>query len=261
MGALFVCLWIYFPGMPSAQASQTCASTRFDEIATVARVTDGDTLRLQDGRAVRLIGINAPELGHDDRPAEPMAKQARDALKAMLGRGARVGLQYGREKHDRYRRLLAHVYLPGGESVQARLLVSGMVAQIVVPPNLGRLACYRKAEQQARKGGKGVWRGIYRAIPVESLGPNSRGFKRITGRISRIGESRKSVWLNFTSPDGDYAGEQVAVRIARHDLPLFTSWQPQSLAGKKVVVRGWLTAYRRQLVMRVRHPAGIEIVR
>ena len=38
----------------------------------VARVVDGDTVRLRDGRSVRLIGINAPELAHNGRTTEPL---------------------------------------------------------------------------------------------------------------------------------------------------------------------------------------------
>ncbi|MHB8822818.1 MAG: thermonuclease family protein, partial [Pseudomonadaceae bacterium] len=43
----------------------------------VAQVIDGDTLRLTDGRSVRLIGLNTPELGRKGRAAEPLADAAR----------------------------------------------------------------------------------------------------------------------------------------------------------------------------------------
>lgn len=43
----------------------------------VRQVLDGDTVRLGDGRSVRLIGINAPELGRKGRPSEPYAEAAR----------------------------------------------------------------------------------------------------------------------------------------------------------------------------------------
>ena len=35
------------------------------ETATVRHVVDGDSVILTDGRQIRLIGINAPELGRD----------------------------------------------------------------------------------------------------------------------------------------------------------------------------------------------------
>ena len=76
--ALFVCLLFSFTVWSAQLAAQTCTTPPFDETVEVAKVTDGDTLRLRDGRSVRLIGINSPELAHTDKPAEPLAEQARD---------------------------------------------------------------------------------------------------------------------------------------------------------------------------------------
>ncbi len=230
-------------------------------MAVVAKVVDGDTLHLQDGRSVRLIGINSPELGYDDKPSEPLAEQARDAFRAMVKPKDKVGLVYGREQHDRYRRLLAHVYLTNGKSVEAQLLKAGLAAQIVVPPNVGQLDCYHAAEQRARQVVEGVWAGIYRPIPIEQLARDSKGFHLIIGRITRVGESKNSMWLNFAGPASEGSREVVAARIARTDLPAFADLKPQTLLGKTVIVRGWVYHYKFQQVIRVRHPASIELVR
>ncbi len=45
----------------SVRASQ-CMPTQFDETVTLAHVNDGDTITLTDGRLVRLIGIDSPEI-------------------------------------------------------------------------------------------------------------------------------------------------------------------------------------------------------
>jgi endonuclease YncB( thermonuclease family) len=266
-GALFVCL--LFPFVQAAAldqpAAQTCRAERLDETAVaVEKVVDGDTLHLQDGRSVRLIGINSPEVGYADKAAEPMADAARDALKDMLGPKAKVGLRYGREEHDRYQRLLAHVYLANGESVQARMLAAGLAAQIVVPPNLGQFDCYRAAEQTARKTSKGVWSGIYRPLPIAELSPAARGFKILTGRIERVGQSKNSFWLNFPKRPGEGRREGVAVRIAKKDLGAFVGWRSpmkiDALQGKTIVVRGWIYQHKKQQVIRVRHPASIDVL-
>ena len=276
-GALFVCLLLPFAQATAQTAAgkalvleqggpQTCRAVQLNETAVaVAKVVDGDTLHLRDGRSVRLIGINSPEVGYADKPAEPMADAARDALKAMLGPTAKVGLRYGREKHDRYRRLLAHVYLADGESVQARMLTAGLAAQIVVPPNLGQFDCYRAAEQSARKANKGVWAGIYRPLSVAALSREARGFKVLTGRIERISQSKNSFWLNFVKHPGEGRHEGVAVRIAKQDLDAFIGWRTpmtiKSLQGKTIVVRGWIYEYKQHQIIRVRHPASIEVLR
>jgi endonuclease YncB( thermonuclease family) len=255
-GALFVCLLLI--GATPAWALE-CPAAHIDERAAVARVVDGDTLHLKDGRAVRFIGINSPEIGHDGKPSEPLAKEARQALKAMLGEQATVGLQYGRERHDRYGRLLAHVYTADGDSVEARLLAAGLAAQIIMPPNVAQLDCYQAAERRARQADKGVWQGIYRPTPVLQLPREVRGFRVVSGRVERVGESKRSVWLDFERRPGVGPREGLAVRIARKDLADFPDWRPQSLRGKTLTVRGWIYAYKRQQVIRVRHPASMEV--
>src|SRR3569833_3580335 len=52
-------------------AAAECGVDRVDAEVTVARVYAGDTVRLNDGRHLRLIGLEAPELGRDGAAAEP----------------------------------------------------------------------------------------------------------------------------------------------------------------------------------------------
>jgi len=47
------------------------------EWVTVKRVNDGDTVHLADGRFVRYIGVNAPEINHERNTAEPFGFEAR----------------------------------------------------------------------------------------------------------------------------------------------------------------------------------------
>jgi len=258
-GALFVWLLLVGGGLASPVWARECPAAHIDERSAVAQVVDGDTLHLKDGRAVRFIGINSPEIGRDGKASEPLAEEARDALKAMLGDNAVVGLSYGRERKDRYGRLLAHVYLADGDSVEARLLAAGLAAQIIMPPNVAQLDCYQAAERRARQAGKGVWQSIYRPTPVAQLGREVRGFRIVTGRIARVGESKRSLWLDFQRRPGEGPREGVAVRIARKDLAQFPDWQPQTLRGKTITVRGWIYSYKRQQVIRVRHPASMEV--
>jgi endonuclease YncB( thermonuclease family) len=70
----------------SALARADCAADRIDELARVARVHDGDTVVLHDGRKLRLIGINTPELPREDSPGQPFAQEARAALATLLAR-------------------------------------------------------------------------------------------------------------------------------------------------------------------------------
>ncbi len=105
-----------------SDTSSHCAPGKINDYARVRYVYDGDTVLLEDGRKVRLIGLNAPELGRDDQAPEPRAAAARDALVAILDSHRQIGLRYGRERHDRYGRVLAHLYLEDGVNINALLV-------------------------------------------------------------------------------------------------------------------------------------------
>jgi len=259
-GALFV--WLLFCVASFAQpvVAQSCAADRVDETAVLAKVIDGDTLRLKDGRSVRMIGINTTEIRRDGKPSEPLAEQARETVRSMLGRNDIVGLRFDRERHDQYGRLLAHVYLADGQNIEEHLLKAGLAAQIVVPPNNDNIVCYRAAEQVARATQKGVWRDYYRPLPVEEVPAGARGFRVITGKVLRVGQSKKSWWINFMPrPERGEQGKGVAVRISRDDLGSFDVKQLRDLPGKTIIVRGWMYPYKKQQVMRLRHPANFEV--
>src|SRR5471032_1000981 len=77
-GAFFVsAIWL-----SSAQAF--CPAPSGLTSVAVQRVVDGDTLRLSDGRSVRMIGLNTPELGRQGRTDEPFAVAARKRLEALV---------------------------------------------------------------------------------------------------------------------------------------------------------------------------------
>src|SRR5438552_3085981 len=82
------------------------------QLTTVERVVDGDTLIIAGGQRVRLLGINTPELARDGRPAEPWALEARDFLNHAVS-GREISLGFDREPFDKYGRRLAYVYRQG----------------------------------------------------------------------------------------------------------------------------------------------------
>ena len=77
----------------------------------VVEVVDGDTLVLDDGRQVRLVGIQAPKLllGRPGFVAWPLGEESKSALEE-LALGHVVGLRYGGRRMDRHGRALAHLY-------------------------------------------------------------------------------------------------------------------------------------------------------
>jgi micrococcal nuclease len=132
------------------------------EEAVVARAVDGDTARLADGRLVRYIGIDAPEMrrlvgGAWLPDPEPMAEAAAEANRRLV-EGLRVRLEYDVELHDRYGRLLAYVYV-GERMVNAALVEAGYAQAMTIPPNVKYAARFRELAAQARRAGRGLWAG------------------------------------------------------------------------------------------------------
>lgn len=252
-GALFChffCLWLPL----QAHADKLCPPASIDETVVARSASDGDTLRLADGRKIRLIGINTPELARDGQPAQPLANDAKTALNRLLAQsGNRIGLQYGSERFDTYQRLLAHVYLADGRSIQAALLEQGMATAFTTPPNDSGSDCYQSAEQLAMQQRRGVWAlADYQPKTLNQLGRNDEGFRRIQGRVSRINRSTGASWIML--------GEKLKIRIAANDLMYFNQSWLQNLTGKHVEVRGWVHPDKQGFFMQLRHPDAVKII-
>jgi micrococcal nuclease len=117
------------------------------ESALVARAIDGDTLVLENGSRVRLLGINTPEKG------ERLAGDAKRELSWL--EGSVVGLERDVESGDRYGRLLRYVYFEG-ELVNEKLVEKGL-AHVYRSSNRMHLNELLAAEERARRAGIGIW--------------------------------------------------------------------------------------------------------
>ena len=238
-------------------AAGTCPPRQVDETARVRHVHDGDTLKLTDGRKIRLIGIDTPELARDHRgqplPAQPYAREARTALIRLLeSADNRVSLAYGRQRHDRYRRTLAHLYLPDGSSVQAHLLSRGLATAFTTPPNDTRSPCYRAAESVAMERRAGIWSlPRYQLKTLYQLRPTDNGFRRIKGRVSDVRFTDKAVWIEL--------GDALRLRINNKDLVNFNEYALKQLPGKDIQVRGWLHPKKKHFFMALRHSDALII--
>lgn len=196
----------------------------------VQRVVDGDTLRLSDGRNVRMIGLNTPELGKQGRSDEPFAVAARKRLEALVAASdGRVGLVPGKESKDHYGRTLAHVYGADGANLEAQMLAEGLGFQVAVAPNVDLVACQQAAERNARQAGLGVWRQSP-VLKAEQI--STSGFAVLSGRVSKVQRNRGGVWIELQ--------DSVVLRVAPNLLARFDVNLLESLKGKQIEARGWV---------------------
>jgi micrococcal nuclease len=146
---------------------------------TVVKVADGDTLRVRhrplpllsstafkgklsdETIQVRIIAVDAPEIGKFGSKSQPFAEDARDMVDAKL-RGRTVAIKcIGR---DRFGRLLGSVRygLFGRKDLSSELLRSGLA--VVYRGSDGEygdrsLDSWSQIEARAKQKGRGMWKG------------------------------------------------------------------------------------------------------
>jgi micrococcal nuclease len=136
----------------------------------VKRVIDGDTLLLEDGQRVRMIGIDTPEIHESRKLYRDSKKNSQDveAIKNMgrksyeftkkLIEGKMARLEFDVERKDRYGRLLAYVYLHDGTFVNAEIVRQGYASLLTIPPNVKFADMFLQLYRQAREKQVGLWR-------------------------------------------------------------------------------------------------------
>jgi len=239
------------PLLLSFGASATCPLPPGAKSARVAYIIDGDTVTLVDGERVRLIGIDAPEIGHEGTPDMPYGRAAKDALRRAVSRsGWSVRVAPGRERLDRHGRELANLYGRGGHNLSEQLLRLGLAYPITVPPNDRFHRCYAAAAADARTHGWGLW--SLPPLEATALRPDAAGFMRLVGRVQKVRFGRRSIWIDLAGP--------LKLRIAAEDQGRFDPAYLSGLIGARVEVLGWVYHYRRQARIRLRDPSALRRV-
>lgn len=121
----------------------------------VKRVVDGDTIVLESGQVVRLVGINAPESVDPNRPVQCFGKEASVALRKLLT-GKSVNMEKDVSETDKYGRLLRYVWL-GDVFVNDYLVQNGFAHSTTYPPDIKYQKVFRVSETRARNNRAGLW--------------------------------------------------------------------------------------------------------
>jgi endonuclease YncB( thermonuclease family) len=190
----------------------------------------GDVIALDDGRKLRLAGLEASDLAQ-----------------GTLAPGTVVTLKRlaNARETDRYGRLVAHVFIAenGTERwFQAELVRKGLAR---AAPRVGNADCARKLlaeEQSARAAKLGLWGEAYYVMskaedPAEVLKNRGR-LALVEGRVLSVRESGGTIYVNF----GRRWSEDFTVTIAKRNERTFSAagLEPKSLSGQRVRVRGWI---------------------
>lgn len=129
------------------------------DMASVS-VIDGDTLRVVlDGRRerVRILGVDAPEVGHDGLPGECWGEEATTALRALVDSGeVTLVVRAQVDDRDRYDRLLRQVLVDSVDAA-AVLLANGDAVTYRALTDSALRNTYLELEGHARDAESGLW--------------------------------------------------------------------------------------------------------
>jgi micrococcal nuclease len=127
-----------------------------DGFVSVVSVADGDTVSVMiDGKKekIRLIGIDAPELGQ-----KPWGVESKKYLESLFNvSGWQVKLEFDVGRRDRYGRLLAYIRTTDGKLINLLMIKSGYALLYTVPPNVKYVNELRSAQEEARNKRIGIW--------------------------------------------------------------------------------------------------------
>lgn len=241
---------VTYSDTPSANAQPVIITGQPSrQLYQVARVYDGDTIILEDRKQVRLLGVNTPEIESRHRSEEPGGVTAKKWLQNQL-RDNQVYLEFDLVKRDKYKRLLAHVFLPNGKHVNLALLESGLAAISVIPPNGRYSDKLIQAQQSAEKQKLGIWSmPEYQSRPISEIANHTKGWQRFTGTPVAIRKSRKFTRLLFN--------DKVDIRVANSNLKLFP--ELATYVGKPLEVRGWVARNKDHYTMLIQHPSALIV--
>ena len=233
----------------------------------VRAISDGRSFVLDDERDIRLAGLEVPlppgsgEIGERAGAARAAAQASRAALESiLLGpdlAGQTVKLRPSGAAEDRYGRMLAHVYVVRGGTVQSvahEMLGRGFArfsAQIGNPAGKnagdrpGDRLCAAELlgrERPAREAKLGLWGEPYYGIVGAENGAElvaERGyFTVVEGKMVSVRESGGTIYVNF----GRRWSEALTVTILKRNERSFAAagLEPRRLENRRVRVRGWI---------------------
>lgn len=220
------------------------------ETHAVARVLDGETLALDDGRRVRLIGALAPRAGDVGAAAGswPPENEGQATL-AALAEGRSVTLWHDTVQSDRYGYVLAHVTI--GEDWLQGVLVSRGHARAYGRPGVD--ACTEalaRLERRARDEGLGLWDNAAYRVRVAAHGDWARAvgsYQVVSGTVHRVSRGSGEIFVSLGARRG--RAYPLAVVVPPNRAHLTGGAAARTLVGRRVLVRGWIEQRRGPVIV------------
>lgn len=216
----------------------------------ISAILDARTLRLDDGREIRLSGIEIPAAAGIAGAAwlHDHALNQKAALR-------------GDDMPDRYGRQHAFVFIDGnGATLQSALLREGHAIVSARPGDKTCMESLKQAELGAESSRIGVWAQpefILAARATDDLLKFTGRFSLVEGKILSARQAGTILYLNFDKR----RIQGFAVTISHRMMPAFAAagMTAATLTGRRVRVRGWISQHGGPR-MEARLPGQIEFI-
>lgn len=230
--------------------------------ARIGMVIDAQTIMLNDGKIVRLLGIDYP-LVTGDSDGGP-AIMGKTALEQRLPKGKEVLLYQNKNREkgriNRMGHTLAHVVVKDRtEWINGALVAQGIAWTSTDVTNPAMAAQLYALEDAARKAKKGLWSegSPFGLLTPETASQGDGTFRVVEGTVNRAATSKNNLYLNFgTDWKKDFT---VMITPAIRKALSKKGIDPMSLAGQKVRVRGWLREWNGPFI-ELETPERLEVL-
>ena len=257
-------LWLALLLWAASPVQAECAAPPTG-LRTIINVIDGETLTLDDGSQIRLIGAlapRAPDPELTDRSWMPARVAAETLERWALGRA--VDLRFDGRRTDRHGHLLAHVFLHrDGERIwlQGRMVEEGLARAYSLSDNRACIAELLERENDARTAARGLWSMPAYQVRIASRPREIERYRHtyqlVEGRVRTVTEPGGRTLISF----GRGERTDFFAMIEKSDRRLFdkSGIDPQSLARRRVRVRGWVETWGGPFI-KLTHPEQLEIL-
>lgn len=227
------------------KGTAAACSLAHEERHLATRAADGETIRLSDGRDVRLGGVLAPHAPAGVAAESWIPSAQAQAFLTNLVSGRNIELAFASARTDRHGRLLAQAFVEDAGSwrwVQGELLAHGHARASALPGEGACLAAMLSLEAAAREARRGLWsNAAYEVRKAERTGDLMRErseFVVVEGRIESAAEHGRRLYLNFGADWHTDFTVTVPPRLVRAAPEAARALL--ALEGRLVRVRGWI---------------------
>ncbi len=238
----------------------SCSYTPCCNHIKVIQVIDGDTVKLSDGRLLRYIGIDTPEVRVREKSRfvynpQPFSLEAKE-LNRKLVENKFVRVEFDIEKFDVYGRMLGYCFVDD-IFVNARLIEEGLAVLYTKPPNVKYTDLFVTLQKKAQALHKGIW-GAYEVVSSNGAYNFINQIRTVKGKVKGVYTSKKAVFLNF----GEDYRKDFTVVIFNDCLGFFKEKNINPLTfyrDKEIKVWGRIREYNGPEII-VCNPSQIEVV-